>query len=149
MLTVIVGLDGSGNISTLSPLGSWYSVIPSTSCTFTGVTLAEPGTRWPGLRPLASIGVTLPVFGGADCGCAAARGTARATRSATRNLVMGSSAEGRCCRGRRNYLRGAAAPCDDALQAAPPRLVEANTARHRHVQALNRAQHGNRHQQVA
>src|SRR5688572_12692997 len=52
MLTVIVGLDGSGKSSTLSPLGNWYSVMPSTSCTFTGVVLAGLiAARWPGLRP--------------------------------------------------------------------------------------------------
>ena len=39
MLTVIVGLDGSGNSSTLSPFGSRYSVMPSTEatgCSLTG-----------------------------------------------------------------------------------------------------------------
>src|SRR6478735_5531665 len=36
MFTVTVGLDWSGNSSTLRPLASRYSVMPSTSVTFTG-----------------------------------------------------------------------------------------------------------------
>src|SRR6478736_2520016 len=36
MFTVTVGLDWSGNSSTRRPLGSRYSVMPSTSVTFTG-----------------------------------------------------------------------------------------------------------------
>src|SRR5262245_46769362 len=40
MLTVTVGLDESGKSSTLSPLSSRYSVIPSTAVTLTGAAWA-------------------------------------------------------------------------------------------------------------
>src|SRR5688572_9953532 len=91
MLTVIVGLEGSGKSRIRRPLGSLYSLMPSTSVTFTALVAAGlAGARWPGLRPpFSSTGVTEPVFGGAGCGCAAAKGTARARKSARTTRVMG------------------------------------------------------------
>src|SRR5688572_22663033 len=109
MLTVIVGLDGSGKSRTLNPLGSLYSLMPSTSVTLTALVGAgRVATRWPGLRPpFTSTGVTEPVFGGTGCGCAATKDTARARKSARTTRVMGKIRVGNA-RNRRNCLRGPA-----------------------------------------
>ena len=45
MFTVVVGFDGSGKSSTRSPLGSEYSVIPSTDATFVSAGRADAAAR--------------------------------------------------------------------------------------------------------
>src|SRR6478609_8016941 len=70
MLTVIVGLDWSGNSSTRSPFARRYSVMPSTSVTFTGVAGTAAGGFVAGCAALttaektmqASRTVRVPVF---------------------------------------------------------------------------------------
>jgi hypothetical protein len=71
MFTVIVGLDASGKSSTRSPLGSRYSVMPSTAATFaiadTGIGLPSFGPPGAGRRG-AAFGVTVAIFGAAAGG---------------------------------------------------------------------------------
>src|SRR5688572_3341156 len=117
MLTVIVGLDGSGNISTRRPLGRRYSVMPSTSVTLTGFTsTGRTAARWPGLRaPLASTGVTVPVLGAAAvAGCAWASGRAAHRATAARRRIIGIGYSG----GPRIISGSTGANRDRKLQAA-------------------------------
>src|SRR5688572_28028954 len=70
MLTVIVGFDWSGKSSTLSPLGSLYSVMPSTSVTLVGVVPTfTPGSCFGGGPRLAAAALFTP--GGGAFGSAA------------------------------------------------------------------------------
>src|SRR5689334_13268642 len=70
MLTVTVGLDGSGKRSTRKPFGRRYSVMPSTSATFVGATVGALNAE-AGSAGLLRFGVSTPVRAGAG---GAARG---------------------------------------------------------------------------
>src|SRR5262247_1315243 len=62
MFTVIVGLVGSGNSSTLRPFGMRYSVIPSTETTF----CARAAGAAAGRAGLVAEGAPAPGFAGAS-----------------------------------------------------------------------------------
>src|SRR6478735_6659148 len=143
MFTVIVGFDGSGKSSTLRPLGRRYSVIPSTVVTFTGL----PATLVPGscggTRRCSALGFGVTLAMGAWANAMAGTMAQAANRRASREVIgdLLYRKKGDC----RRTPGGALSPCI----APPPGLVEADTACHRHVQALDRSHHRDRHQQVA